>query len=356
MEKETAHNILIDMILSPRYKVLRHGLVWTMVLSFSLSNVLTISEYLPGKFNFPIAVIIYYVLILAAVYTNINIGVKKILMRSNFFSYFCFLLVLVIFCLGGILLLQIAFMDVNGVEKEINPLNFAINLLSSLLLLGLIVAGTTTLVLFKSRLISEYQINDLKSSSLKSELQYLKNQINPHFLFNMLNSVNVLLKEKAGGAAQLMSNLQDLLQYQINGSAKDWIYLKSDVAFLQDFLNLEKLRRDKFDYLLTTTGNIDHIKLPPLLFIPFIENAVKYSQDGENPSYVNIWLSVADNKLTFRCENSIPPYVTNPNHGGGLGLKNIRRRLELLFPEKHLLQMDGTNSEFIVNMQIDITV
>jgi len=133
-----------------------------------------------------------------------------------------------------------------------------------------------------------------------------------------------------------------LLNYQLNDSTKEFVSLDSDISFLNDFLNLEKIRRDSFDYTIKKDENCSVIQVPPFLFIPFVENAVKHSQDIENESYIHIEFEVRDNEFHFRCENSKPVVPLMENKVGGLGLQNIRRRLELLYPHQHTLSiMDG---------------
>ena len=117
-------------------------------------------------------------------------------------------------------------------------------------------------------------INELERSKTLTELEQLKNQINPHFLFNMLNNANVLTKKDPEKASQVLMKLSDLLRYQLYDSSRDKVLLTSDIHFLEDFLNLEKVRRDNFDYMISKEGNLSGVFIPPLLFISFVENAV----------------------------------------------------------------------------------
>lgn len=148
----------------------------------------------------------------------------------------------------------------------------------------------------------------------------------------MLNNANVLIKKNPEEASRVLFKLEDMLRYQINDSAKEQVLLSSEIHFLNDFLNLEKVRRDKFEYVISKEGDISEVWLPPLLFIPFVENAVKHNVDSENSSYVYLGFKVWDKQLEFQCINSKPKIALRKNEVGGLGLKNIKRRLELLFP------------------------
>ena len=167
-------------------------------------------------------------------------------------------------------------------------------------------AGTSALLLLRHWMNHTRRIGELEANTLQSELQHLKRQINPHFLFNMLNNANVLIKKNPDEASQLLFKLEDLLRYQISDSSKDRIELSSDIRFLNDFLNLEKIRRDKFEYILSKEGDINAVSLPPLLFIPFVENAIKHNPDSENISYVHLSFKEGKNALVFQSTNSIP--------------------------------------------------
>ena len=126
------------------------------------------------------------------------------------------------------------------------------------------------------------------------------------------------------------------------------------IHFLNDYLNLEKVRRDHFDYNITEEGNIDGIQLPALLFIPFVENAVKHNFDSEHPSYVHLFFKVDDNQLEFLCENSKPAIATGKSRVGGIGLTNIRRRLELLYIGRYLLEVSETANKYVVNLKLNL--
>ena len=149
----------------------------------------------------------------------------------------------------------------------------------------------------------------------------------------MLNNANVLIKRNPEEASKVLFKLEDLLRYQINDSSRERVSLASDIRFLNDYLNLEKIRRDNFQFTLRQEGEVDSIWIQPLLFIPFVENAVKHSFDSEHSSYVHVFFKVDAHRLDFRCENSKPAVAVQQGKVGGIGLANIQRRLGLLYPE-----------------------
>ena len=170
----------------------------------------------------------------------------------------------------------------------------------------------------------------------------------------MLNNANVLIRKNPAEASKVLFKLEDLLRYQMNDSSRENVSLSSDIRFLNDYLNLEKIRRDKFEYTLIQEGDIDSVWLPPLLFIPFVENAVKHNSDSENPSYVHISFKVRDERLEFQCENSKPAIAKEEGRVGGIGLVNIRRRLTLLYPGHYLLERKETEENYTVILYLDL--
>lgn len=170
----------------------------------------------------------------------------------------------------------------------------------------------------------------------------------------MLNNANVLIRKNPAEASKVLFKLEDLLRYQMNDNFREHVPLRSDIHFLNDYLNLEKVRRDHFDYNITEEGNIDGIQLPALLFIPFVENAVKHNFDSEHPSYVHLFFKVDDNQLEFQCENSKPAIATGKSRVGGIGLTNIRRRLELLYIDRYLLEVSETANKYVVNLKLNL--
>lgn len=229
-----------------------------------------------------------------------------------------------------------------------------INFLSLTFVVIVLSIASASVKLFQQWIKNVQLINELEKSKITSELEQLKNQINPHFLFNMLNNANVLTKKDPEKASQVLMKLSDLLRYQLYDSARDKVLLTSDIHFLEDFLNLEKVRRDNFDFVISKEGNLSGIQIPPLLFISFVENAVKHNNDSSKSSYINIYFKVFNDELFFKCENSKPEKKAVNSESGGLGLANIKRRLELLFPDSHDLKIEENQNKFCVTLNIKL--
>jgi LytS/YehU family sensor histidine kinase len=162
----------------------------------------------------------------------------------------------------------------------------------------------------------------------------------------------VLAQKDPEKASQVLTKLSDLLRYQLYDSTRSKVLLTADIHFLTDFLNLEKVRRDHFEFIVSKEGEISGLQVPPLLFITFVENAVKHNVDADNPSYVHVYFEVNNDALYFKCINSKPQQQPVKKGAGGLGLSNVRRTLELLYPDKHRLSIEDKTDNYSVSLKI----
>lgn len=340
-------------LLSPRYRIYRHLLLQSAVLLITI-NVFWYEPLQAVSFWRRLGgFLAYFISIDAVIYANIYVLVPFLLLKNRWGYY----------VLAAIItnIVVIVFLSVTqGLLFEVilpgkNPDGFAtfINTFSGILTICFVTAGSAAISLFTHWLRYNLRIDELESTTLESELKFLKNQINPHFLFNMLNNANVLIKRNPEEASKVLFKLEDLLRYQINDSSRERVSLASDICFLNDYLNLEKIRRDNFQFTLEQEGDVDSVWIQPLLFIPFVENAVKHSFDSEHPSYVHVFFNVTGNQLSFRCENS-KPIVISKSQVGGIGLANIQRRLGLLYPDRYKLEQREDEKLYSVNLDMTL--
>jgi len=228
-----------------------------------------------------------------------------------------------------------------------------INFFTYSFMIMVLIIASAAVKLFQQWISDAQLIHDLELARAGAELEQLKNQINPHFLFNMLNNANVLIEDDPRKASQVLVKLGDLLRYQLYDSSRDKVLLTSEIHFLEDFLNLEKVRRDNFNFLISKEGGLSGVQVPPLLFISFVENAVKHNNDAAKSSYVNLFFEVRPDALFFKCINS-KPAVRASSKPGGLGMSNIQRRLELLFPSAHDLKIEDRPETYCVTLTLKL--
>ena len=230
----------------------------------------------------------------------------------------------------------------------------------SMHIVTMMVFASTSIKLFQRWARDSTKINELEKNSLQIELRELKNQINPHFLFNMLNNITVLVKKDPEKASNIILKLSDFLRYQLYDNNQHSILLLSEIQFLNDFMELEKTRRDEFNFSLTIENKntdkslISNLVLPPNLFISFVENAIKHSIDLDNPSEMSTKFIFSDKHLKFICENTKPAEVIENSKNSGLGLANVKRRLELLYGNTFTLEIDETETNYKVTLILPI--
>lgn len=349
-------------IMNPQFRIYRHLILQFIILLISV-NVLWDNPDELIITNDRLAVWIGYLLVIECIiYINIYFLTPRLLMKDKLWRYILAVLGMVLLAVAAVILMQSYLFDPGDLDEineatsqpGINIWNLIFGMVSTMLAMSLLVFGTSAFLLIKYWINYNQRVDDLNTITLQSELKMLKDQINPHFLFNMLNNANVLIRKKRPEASEVLFKLEDLLRYQINDSSREYVQLSSEVHFLNDFLNLEKIRRDKFDFTISKEGNINSVLLPPMLFIPFVENAVKHNSDSENLAYVHLSFRVKNNELEFYCKNSKPAVQSRKDKVGGLGLKNIRRRLELLFPEKYRLEILDNECDYIVNLKLEL--
>jgi len=203
------------------------------------------------------------------------------------------------------------------------------------------------------------RVKDLESSTLQTELDSLKAQINPHFLFNTLNNIYSHSLFKSEQAPEMILKLSGLMNYMIYECQDAKVPLSKEIEFIKNFMALEKVRIDEsVKVSLNITVPENGHEVAPLLFIPLLENAFKYGVNiCEGSPYINIDLDVSDDDiLELTIENLFDePIAGQEDDGtGGIGLENVRKRLELIYPGKHKMEIVDKDGKFRVNLRIDL--
>jgi len=205
--------------------------------------------------------------------------------------------------------------------------------------------------LFEGAYVSSLKIQTLREDQLKTELAYLKTQVNPHFLFNTLNNMYVMSKKKQEELPETIMQLSDLLRYQLYETDEDTVPLDNEIKYLKNYLKLEELRRQHLQLDFEISGEVRSKKIRPLILLPFIENAFKYSNSGSGSDYIKIQLTANETQIGFSIENN--KGTLHRGDVGGIGLANAKRRLELAYPDRHTLTVDDSEHSFKVDLKID---
>jgi sensor histidine kinase YesM len=194
----------------------------------------------------------------------------------------------------------------------------------------------------------------IKEEQLQTELKLLKSQINPHFLFNALNNIFSLSYMKSDKAPDSILKLSGMLRYVIEDCSQEMVSLHSEIDYINNYIAFQKMKSQEEQNVKFEYSDVDgSIALSPLLFIPFIENSFKYSKVEEfSGAFVNIRLSTDKEKnVEFEITNSIPENG-KPSSGTGTGIKNVKHRLDILYTDRHELNIDEAEDRFIVNLKI----
>lgn len=197
-----------------------------------------------------------------------------------------------------------------------------------------------------------------KEEKLDAELKFLKAQIHPHFLFNTLNNLYSLTLQNSSKSSEVVLKLSNLLDYMLYECNVREVPLSKEINQIQNFIDLEKLRYgERLEVSFTANGNFSNKRIPPLLLLPFIENAFKHgvSQEIEN-TFVSIDLSALADKVIFKVENTKTREKTSDSadYTKGIGLKNVRRRLDLLFDKKYDLQVFDEDETFLIVLRLTL--
>ena len=196
--------------------------------------------------------------------------------------------------------------------------------------------------------------SERKQKEVEAELAWLKNQINPHFLFNTLNNISSLAQIDGEETQEAIMQLSDLLRYAMYETNKPKVRLDGEVDFMRNYIDLMKLRCNEMTTVSAQFAITEpQLEVAPLLFISLVENAFKHGMDSNAPATIDIRLEQQDDTLVFLCDNTNNPKPTKDRSGSGIGLDNTRRRLDLLYPGRYTWEQEIT-PENIYHVKITI--
>ncbi len=197
------------------------------------------------------------------------------------------------------------------------------------------------------------QLNTAKSEKLKAELSYLKAQINPHFLFNTLNSLYALAISKSDDAPNAVLKLSGIMRYVVTESSKAFVPLEKEMQYIRDYIDLQRLRISDTDKLaISITGNPEGRKIAPLVIIPFIENAFKYGVNAEENWHIQISINITENELIVEIINNQVQINLPGHYATEKGIDNTQNRLDLIYPGKHELTIENNEKTYKVHLKI----
>ncbi|MDO6432697.1 sensor histidine kinase [Flavitalea sp. BT771] len=204
---------------------------------------------------------------------------------------------------------------------------------------------------FLNRWEAERIIRRLKEQQLQLQLDYLKAQLHPHFFFNTLNNIYSLALYQSEKTAPMVDKLSQLMRYIVYNGKENRVPLQKEIEFLQNFVQLENIRHDNSSLIsFTVQGDVRGICIPPLLFMPIMENGFKHGLNVIHNPWMEAGMLIENNEIIFEVKNSHTQ--STPPGDSGIGLENLRQRLELLYPNKHTILVQQTAHQFEVNLTL----
>ena len=283
---------------------------------------------------------------------------RKFLLNKHYLIYSVLTIVAVVVTFTMVALYHhIAGIDINQPDVRMSSLVFSHLSLPLNLLLGVFMCGLNSGIkmIYKS-VRDDQEMIDMKQNMMQAELDYLKYQINPHFFMNTLNNIHALIDIDSESAKDTVIELSKMMRYVLYDSEQDSISLDKEIQFLQHYIQLMRLRySDSVEIVVDVPEQSpSQVKIPPLIFIVFVENAFKHGISYNNRSYIHISIEVsADSDCVRYCvSNSKNPSRWNTQ--GGIGLDNVRKRLDLLFPKRYQLKIENTSNQYSVELNIPV--
>jgi two-component system, LytTR family, sensor kinase len=333
-----------------------HCMWWTITIGSvsGVTNNIFFSAY-SVKFLF------YVIFQAAGVYFNLYFLIPRFLEKGKYFQYITYVLLTIILTAACIVLGYYSsawlsgrsFEELYGRDPKNFMFFFQINTLPST------VASMTlgmSVKLTKNWLQSRKREKLMEKEKLETELNYLRSQFNPHFLFNTINSIFFLIHKNPDKASASLAKFSDLLRYQLYECNDKQIPLGNEIAYMENFIELEKLRQNEYIKIEFNKNqqHSKHLFIAPFILMTFVENAFKHvSKDAAQSNWIKIDLLLEEEKLGFSISNSAFTSETKDvvNYGG-IGLKNVQRRLDLIYPGQYDLAINRTSQSFDVKLKL----
>jgi len=292
----------------------------------------------------------------AIVYFNLNYLIPNYLSKNRFLTY-AGLLVLASLIITP---LKMIVFYLKFPEYPILQSQLISNQVSYFLITFLIAGFSTVFKIITDWVRNIQEKQELETRTMQTELRFLKSQINPHFLFNTLNSLYALTLKKSEKAPEIVIKLSEMMRYMLYECNERRVLLSNEIHYIRNYLDLEQLRQGQnIDIKFEVEGQVSDQKIAPLMFIPFIENSFKHGLSNQiQHGFVHIHMKVENNKVDFHIANSKPDALPHQDHrrSGGIGLVNVRRRLDIMYPDNYELKIHDNPKSYAVNLKLELDV
>jgi hypothetical protein len=315
-------------------------LIWLAFIIFPIILFPTLQPFIDkGMINPPLkGLLITHSLLIVFYYFNYFYALPKYYFARRYSTYFS----VIISCLMGLLIIMLS-------DASYNPLPSPPFRYATMAFIFSILVRFVMILLLSLGIASYNRLQQAEEDRLKSELSYLKAQINPHFLFNTLNSIYALAVQKSDAAPESVTKLAAIMRYVITDAASDLVSLEKEINYVSSYIELEKLRlTSRVSLQYNVTGNFVGHRISPMVLIPLVENAFKHGVSTSEDSQIEINIRLESKTLTLHVRNT--KIKRDKADSTGLGIENVKRRLNLLYTGKHDLSISETEKDFSANL------
>lgn len=335
------------------YRIARHVLFWVVYIVFWTIFYGSQSGY---STSFMVT-LLYGAFHAGAVYTNFFVLFPRYFISRRYLSYSLLLAAdIILWSIGLSFTLYALFgKDMDGGLEQSSWIISTPGIMVMSIGTATTAAATLALLLLVRRVAYDRQTRELERKNLSSELQLLRSQIHPHFLFNVLNSLYALTLQKSDLAPGMVLKLSEILRYILYECSEPTVPLEKELNYLQNYIDLEKMRQGtRTEIDMQVTGDAQGRTIEPMLFLPFVENCFKHGANGNVAgAFVHIRFEINGQNLVFRAENSRTQTTATTDVTGGIGLANVRRRLELLYPGQHKLHIKEQETSYSITLSLE---
>lgn len=296
---------------------------------------------------------------IAVVYINFYWLIPKLLLKRKII-FFLFSLMFIFFIAG---IIQQIILNLFSVipKNELVPLlsgkNLVLIIIQHIIPINSIVFFTSMVSLLQQWYFLQIKSDKLAKENLHAELNYLKGQIQPHFLFNTLNNLYSLTLHQSPSAPKIVLKLSEILSYMLYNTSENENLLTKEVEHITNYIELEKMRfGNRLELSLNISGKLSGQTIEPLILMTFIENSFKHgASKALNQVWITIDLKLKDNILCFKVENNKTDFLyTGKPNGNGIGLINVKRRLDILYPGSYILNIENEKERFAIDLKLNL--
>ena len=334
-----------------KYRILNHILFWIFIYAFyTVPFIVSYGFDLDAFIN-----LIYLPFDIITVYLVIELLIPQFLLKKRKF---------ILFIAGTIVVISLNIVISQFIKYTVQPMlgfwivrrAFTVDLFYALLTNFMIVGMASALKLFSYSYNIQLKQSELERRSVRSELGVLRSQINPHFLFNVLNNIDSLIYEDKDKASNAIFLLSKIMRYMLKESNEEKAMLNNEVEYIQDYIELAKLSFEDPKFLeFNSSGDFSGKQIPPLLFIPIIENTIKHCNKQTKSPGIKIEFKVEKDSVELKTSNFVKRNDFKlPDAGSGNGLKNVEKRLILLFEKNYTFDINSNMDKFEVYLKIPL--